>query len=131
MRSSVERVAAAAAALVGATEDIEWANEMPPVLNDPQLVAIARDILPDVLEPDGLRSLDGPPMTADDFALYAERVPGLYLKLGVAEPGATVWPSLHDGRFDVDERAIDVGVTTLVTLARHLLATGHTEGAAR
>lgn len=131
MRAAVERVAAAAAALVDATADVEWANEMPPVMNDPRLVAVARSVLPDVLGPEGLRSLDGPPMTTDDFALYAERVPGLYLKLGVAEPGATVWPSLHDGRFDVDERAIDVGVTTLVTLARHLLATGHTEGAAR
>ncbi len=131
MRAAVERVAAAAAALVGARVDVEWANEMPPVLNDPRLLGAARHILPEVLEPDGLRSLGGPPMTADDFALFAERVPGLYLKLGVAEPGATAWPSLHDGRFDIDERAIDVGVTSLATLARHLLAGGNPEVTAR
>ncbi len=131
IRAAVERVAGAAATLVDVAVDVEWANEMPPVMNDPRLVAIARRVLPDVLEPDGLRALNGPPMTTDDFALYAERVPGLYVKLGVAEPGATAWPSLHDGRFDIDERAIDVGVTTLVTLARHLLASGNQGGTAR
>jgi amidohydrolase len=127
IRSSVERVAAAAAALVGARAEVEWANEMPPVINDHDLVAMARRVLPDSLGVHGLRPLYGPPMTSDDFALYAERVPGLYLKLGVAEPGAATWPSLHDGRFDVDERAIDVGVTALVTLARNLLANRNPE----
>ncbi len=122
IRASVERVATAAAEMVGATAEVEWANEMPPVINDPRLVALARQLLPGVLEPGGLRELDGPPMTTDDFALFAERMPGLYLKLGVASPGATDWPSLHDGRFDVDETSIDVGVSAMVALAEHLLA---------
>lgn len=130
LRASTERVAAAAAETVGAGATVEWANEMPAVVNDPHLVDIARHVLPDLLEPGGLRVLDGPPMTTDDFALFAERVPGLYLKLGVATPGASSWPSLHDGRFDVDEASIDVGVTALAGLARHLFAHG-TDGGAR
>ncbi len=68
-------------------------------------------------------------MTTDDFALFAERVPGLYLKLGVASPSAASWPSLHDGRFDVDETSIDVGVDALAALARELLARGSREEA--
>ncbi len=123
MRASIERVASSAAGVVGATAEVEWANEMPPVINDAHLVAVARQVLPLALEPGGLRELDGPPMTTDDFALFAERVPGLYLKLGVASPGASSWPSLHDGRFDVDEASIDVGVDALVALSEHLLAT--------
>jgi amidohydrolase len=129
IRASIERVASAAAGMVGATADVEWANEMPPVINDPHLVAVAREVLPGVLGPGGLRSMDGPPMTTDDFALFAERVPGLYLKLGVASPGAASWPSLHDGRFDVDETSIDIGVDALVALARELLARGSREEA--
>lgn len=125
MRGSIERVASSAAGMIGTTTEVEWANEMPPVINDPHLVGIARQVLPGVLEPGGLRELEGPPMTTDDFALFAERVPGLYLKLGVAAPGTASWPSLHDGRFDVDERSIDVGVDALVAIAQHVLAGNH------
>jgi amidohydrolase len=116
--------------MVGASATVEWANEMPAVVNDPRLVDIARHVLPDVLETGGLRVSAGPPMTTDDFALFAERVPGLYLKLGVAAPGASSWPSLHDGHFDVDEASIEVGVTALAALARHLFAHG-TDGRTR
>ena len=108
MRASIERVAGSGGAMVGATAEVEWANEMPPVINDPH--PSPRTPGPaGGAGPGGLRALDGPPMTTDDFALFAERVPGLYLKLGVAAAGGTSWPSLHDGRFDVDETSIDVG----------------------
>jgi amidohydrolase len=130
MRASVERVGRAGAAMVGADAEVDWANEMPPVVNDPRLVAIARETVRATLGPAGLREQDGPPMTADDFALFAERVPGLYLKLGVARPEATSWPSLHDGRFDVDETSIEVGATILVSLARHQLKMGRLEAIA-
>ena len=63
--------------------------------------------------------LGKPPMTADDFALYADCGPTLYLKLGVASEGATA--SLHSGGFDVDERCIGTGIAVLAALARDVL----------
>ncbi len=101
--------------------ELEWANEMPPVVNDPRLVERAHAIVSATLGPDSVRLLEAPPMTTDDFALYAERVPALYLKLGVSPPGDGECPPLHDGRFDVDERAIDVGVAALWALVRDLV----------
>ena len=51
----------------------------------------------------------------DDFAWYAELVPSTYARLGVHDPSSTgPRRDLHASTFDVDERAIAVGVRVLV-----------------
>ena len=63
--------------------------------------------------------LSHPPMTADDFALIADRVPALYFKLGTC--GGSECAPLHNGAFDVDERAIGVGLAVMSGIALRLL----------
>ena len=121
LRSAVERVVAGVSMAGGVEASVEWKNEMPPVINDPGLVRRAMDVFAQTpsIEP---RLVDEPPMTADDFALYAQERPGLYIKLGVASPDDSVGGRpLHDSRFDVDERSIALGVTALVALTTNLL----------
>lgn len=123
LRGAIERTVNGTSAMSGTTVDLEWANEMPPVVNDPRLVRRARRVLADVPSVQAVRMLDHPPMTVDDFAVYAERVPALYMKLGICageDPDAC--PSLHNGRFDVDERAIAIAADAMASLARDLLA---------
>ncbi len=97
--------------------EVRWANEMPAVVNDARLVAWAAERLDACEAIAAVELIDDPPMTTDDFALYAQRIPGLYLKLGVASPDGTLGHRpLHDSAFDVDEDAIEVGVAGLCTL---------------
>jgi amidohydrolase len=116
-KNSIERVVGGVASAYGLTAEVDWKNEMPAVHNNGRLVALARDRLPGVPGVARVVMNDEPPMTTDDFALYAERWPGLYLKLGVAAPGSDSWPSLHDGGFDVDESCIATGSEALAALA--------------
>lgn len=97
---------------------LRWANEMPAVINDARLVSLVREVGPELAE---IVDLDPGPLTTDDFALYSELAPTLYLKLGVARPGSQRWPSLHSSTFDVDESCIEVGVELLCRLARESL----------
>jgi metal-dependent amidase/aminoacylase/carboxypeptidase family protein len=97
---------------------VRWANEMPAVVNDGDLVALARRCVPAVAQ---VADLDQGPMTSDDFALYSALAPSLYLKLGVAAPGLAPSAPLHSGSFDVDENCIDVGVAALTRLSLALL----------
>lgn len=122
LRASVEQVTAGVAQGFGLTSTLRWADEMPPVVNDRRLVALALDAASRA----GLdtRSLTDPPMTADDFALLGAQAPALYLKLGVADPAAREWPPLHSGSFDVDERCIGVGIRALHALATEVLTGG-------
>jgi amidohydrolase len=123
-KHAIERTVNGVASAYGLTADVDWKNEMPAVRNDPGLVVLAQEVLPGVTAVRQVASNDEPPMTTDDFALYAERWPGLYLKLGVAVPGSESWPSLHDGGFDVDETCIATGSHALAAVAEAILRDG-------
>jgi amidohydrolase len=60
---------------------------------------------------------------ADDFAWFTQRVPSAYVRLGTHDPAAD-GPrlDLHAGLFDVDERAIGVGIRVLVAAVEQHLA---------
>lgn len=121
LRGVIERTAAGIAAASGLTGDVVWADEMPPVLNDPRLVERALASATSVLGAAHVHRLTSPPMTADDFALFGQLMPALYLKLGVA--GTQPWPALHSSVFDVDERCLETGVEAVTALVTDLL--GH------
>jgi amidohydrolase len=123
-KSSIERVASGVAAAYGLTASVDWKNEMPAVINDRRLVQLARKGLAGSPDVAAVTMIENPPMTADDFALYSGLWPGLYMKLGVARPGADGWPSLHDGAFDVDESCISTGAHALAVVAKDILLGG-------
>lgn len=106
----------------GATWEIEHRRGVPPVLNDVAmndlLAGAARKVLGDDAVVDTDQSLGG-----DSFAWYLEQVPGAYARLGVHDPASSAPRlDLHASTFDVDERAIGVGVRVLVTAALDALA---------
>lgn len=124
LRQAVSRVVSGVAVAADVEATVEWKNDMPAVANDSRLVKRAAEVFsrhPSV----NYQRIDQPPMTADDFALYAARRPGLYVKLGVrAAEGELGSHPLHDGRFDVDELAIDVGVAGLTAFVDDLMERG-------
>jgi amidohydrolase len=57
----------------------------------------------------------------EDFAWYLESVPGSYARLGVRTPGSGQALDIHQPTFDVDERAIGVGLHVLAATAINAL----------
>jgi amidohydrolase len=55
-------------------------------------------------------------MGAEDFALFAERIPSCYFTLGSCGGERTGFP-LHHGRFDLDDAALETGVRMMAMLA--------------
>src|SRR5260370_16728850 len=49
----------------------------------------------------------------EDFAWYLESIPGALARLGTRGPGVPGFLDLHQGTFDVYERAIGIGVKPL------------------
>jgi amidohydrolase len=99
----------------GATYEIDHDRGVPPVVNDEQVTALLAATAASAL---GRGAVVPTEQSAggDDFAWYAELVPSTYARLGVHDPSSTgPRRDLHAGTFDVDERAIAVGVRVLVT----------------
>jgi amidohydrolase len=105
----------------GATWTLDHVRGVPPVVNDPDatetLAAAAREVVGTDGVVDAVRSWGG-----DSFAWYLENRPGSYARLGTHDPsGIEPRIDLHAGAFDVDERAIAIGVRVLAGTALRAL----------
>ncbi len=117
--SSAELVPALAREIVapyGVDVHAEVHRGVPPVVNHPVAVAVLQDAVEATLGRAALAPTDQS-LGGEDFAWYLTKVRGAMARLGVRVPGSTDALDLHQGRFDVDEHAIGVGVRLLVATA--------------
>jgi amidohydrolase len=107
----------------GATVSVDYTHGVPPVVNDAAAARLMAGAIRSSIGPDAV--VDTPRSAGGDtFAHYLEKVPGCYGRLGVHDPADDLVLDLHSGAFDVDERAIDVGVRVLVTTALEAMVGG-------
>jgi amidohydrolase len=57
-------------------------------------------------------------MGGEDFAYFAERAPGTLVRLGIRNESQGITHSGHSSKFRIDERALPIGIATLVEFAR-------------
>ena len=124
LKETVEQVCRGFEMQHDVTINLTWADEMPALMNAVRLVDLGLQISSKLAE---VVELSTPPMTADDFALLAALWPGLYVKLGIRQPGVTASPSLHSPMFTVAEECLLTGVNTLEWLTRQVLRRGSKE----
>ncbi|HVE99033.1 MAG TPA: amidohydrolase [Mycobacteriales bacterium] len=110
----VERLLAATVEPLGASYELSYTRGVPPVCNDPGATAVLIGAATTALGSESVvtteQSLGG-----EDFAWYLQHVPGAMARLGVRP--ARDAADLHSPAFDIDERAIAVGVRVLVQTA--------------
>ncbi|MGH7659988.1 MAG: M20 metallopeptidase family protein, partial [Vulcanimicrobiaceae bacterium] len=111
-RRIVENVAAA----YSCRAHLEVFYGYPPVLNDvPLTEAFAQE-----MQRYSEFRIERPPATmgGEDFAYFAQRAPGTLVRLGIRNEAAGIVHSGHSPHFRIDERALPIGITTLVAFAR-------------
>ena len=125
--SRVKRTAELVAQSAGATAEVTIELGYPVTVNDPALTASMLPTLRRVAGPGKL--LEVPPATAsEDFSRFQQKVPGLFVFLGVTPPSQD-WrkaASNHSPLFEADEGALPVGVRTMVGLAVDYLSMSST-----
>ena len=114
MRSLVERVVAT----TGAGCDVDYVRGLPPVVNDPRAVALLRAAALETVGSDHV-VLTPQSMGGEDFGWFADVMPIALARLGTHGGGPPL--DLHRGTFDVDERAIGIGVRLMARTALHAL----------
>jgi amidohydrolase len=99
----------------GAHAEVTYLRGVPPVVNDPASVEVQRAAVVAAL---GAAAVTGTEqsMGGEDFAWYLDHAPGALGRLGVHTPGAQR-VDLHQSAFDIDERALAIGVRFMTTLA--------------
>jgi amidohydrolase len=113
------------AAPCGVRAETTYTRGVPPVVNSATAVAAQRAAVRAALGPEALTDTEQS-MGAEDFAWYLQTVPGALARLGVHPPGGAAF-DLHQGTFDIDEAALDVGVRYTLALAQEALAAARSQ----
>jgi amidohydrolase len=104
----------------GVNAELSYRRAVPPTVNDQASVAMISAAALGVL---GAGSVVQTPQSlgGEDFAWYLESIPGALARLGTRVPGSTASFDLHQPTFDVDERAIGVGIRVMAATAINAL----------
>ena len=119
IKERIRRTVSSIAQSAGATATVDFGiGNNPVTFNDPALTA---RMLPTLQRVAGAASVSVGELStpAEDFALYQQKIPGLFVFLGVVPKGqdpATA-PRNHSPSFFVDEGVLPLGVRTLANLA--------------
>ena len=124
MKDRIARVVAGVAEANGTTATLRFVDEgVPPTRNEAALTRASVPSLQRVYGALHTREVV-PQMGAEDFAEFAERVPALYVKMGVRNEAKGITAMIHTADFDIDEAVLPLGVRAMATLVFDHLARG-------
>ncbi len=116
MEARLRRIVDGVAAAYACRAELRVVYGYPPVVNEP---ALARAFTQHMRASTDIAVQQlAPTMGAEDFAYFARLVPGLLVRLGVHNPAVGAVHYVHSSRFRLDEKAIPIGIATLVAFAR-------------
>ena len=123
VEARLRRVARGLAEATGNEIEIVIDGAVAAVVNDPAVTAVCARAAGEVVGADRVDPIPLPSLGGEDFAAYLAHVPGCMLRLGVAS-GDRPKCSLHSPHFDIDERALVLGVKILARSVVLLAAEG-------
>jgi len=95
---------------MGMAVKLEFPVEAPGTINNKAMFGVARDAFVKVLGEKNVDVYTRPGMGGEDFAFYSLEIPAFYYWLGIANNEKGINSGLHTPKFDIDERALPVGV---------------------
>ena len=110
----MQEILAGVTSAAGATYTLEYNRYTPPTVNDTVLTKRMVPSLARVVGSSNARRID-PWMAGEDFAFYANVIPGFFFMLGVQKPG-TQSGDHHSPTFTADDGALAIGVRAMTTV---------------
>ncbi len=118
----IRQIASGIASSMGGTCSVEIRHGYPVLHNHEAITRFAEEKARSFLGPERVEEMEIR-MTAEDFAWFAQSVPGMMYRLGVKEAGHDHVFPLHTAGFRVDESSIRTGISLLAYLSVELLQT--------
>ena len=116
----IARISADIATDAGGAAEVEIRHGYPYLHNHESITREARKLAIDLLGKDRVEDMDIR-MTAEDFAWFTQRIPGMLYRLGVKEQGTDKAYSLHTPLFQASEAALSTAIPLMSYLAIELL----------
>ncbi len=98
--------------------EFEYAFGYPPTVNDPAMNDIVRTVGAEVVGAESVIDPHDVVMWAEDMSYMLEERPGAYFIVGIRGDTRGLFPQ-HSARYDIDERALEVGFSMMTGIALH------------
>ena len=122
----IERLLAGVCEAMRLTYRFDYHWIYPPTVNDPATNDIVREVAREVVGEPNLVDPHEIVMWSEDMSFMQELRPGAYFLIGARGQKKGIEPQ-HSARFDIDERALEVGFEMMMGLAT-MPAPGRSEG---
>ncbi|MGC9312324.1 MAG: M20 metallopeptidase family protein [Sediminispirochaetaceae bacterium] len=109
----LRQIAEGVCATHGCACDISIERENTAVVNDPDMVRLARETAVKILG-DQQKVVEHASMAGEDFSAFTSRMPGVFTFLGTADAEKQTDYPHHNPRFNIDEDVLPTGVEFLV-----------------
>lgn len=98
---------------MGGEIDVDIQVGYPYLENDPELTSTAKQKAINLLGDDNVVDLPLR-LTGEDFAYFSQKIPATFIRIGVKNEARDIIYPVHNKRFDIDEKAIEIGMQTLL-----------------
>lgn len=113
--SQIEEKVHALTRAAGGHYQIEFLTPVPSIYNHPDMIGLIEDVAGKVLSPEQIVKIEKVSMGGEDFSWYLEKAPGALIRLGTRKPNTEI-TYLHTSNFDIDEKALILGVNLMTIL---------------
>ena len=110
----IEQIIAGVCQSQGASYELDYWHQYPPVINDANIAELVRSVAAEVVETPAGIVPECQTMGAEDMSFFLQAVPGCYFFLGSANPEKDLAYPHHHPRFNFDETALGMGVEIFV-----------------
>lgn len=117
LTGELRRIAEAQAVAYGVRATVTLKGGTPPIVNPEQPVAWAREAVQRTMGADALVPLGTTNMGGEDFAVYMERIPGCFMRIGAREPGGRIIAA-HSPHYYAAEETLFIGAAVLSEASR-------------
>lgn len=118
----IEKVASDISLSRGGSVEVEIRKGYPVLYNNEQITSESKKLASKLLGDENVEDMEIR-MTAEDFAWFTQRIPGMMYRFGVRDPGSEHPFPLHSSLFKVNESALHTGISVMSYLAVELLKT--------
>ncbi len=116
----IKKTAVEIGSAFGARVEVTSVADYPPLKSDPRVNRFIAQSFRALKHPGRVHEIPLV-MGGEDFACYLEKVPGAMFRLGVANSAIGADKPWHHPAFIVDEKAVEVGITTMAATVANLL----------
>lgn len=112
----IESICKSQANAFGGDCEVNILKGYPFLTNDASVTKTAQEAAVNYLGASKVHELDLR-MTAEDFAYFSQKVPACFYRLGVGNQSKGITQSVHHPNFDVDEKALEIGMGLMASIA--------------